>query len=135
MHHARLTPGREVVEVDVAALRALGGRRVDAAARVETPKPADSKNELDRAPEHLADTDTHLDTLGHARAATRWNQRSQRAEIDRLAEGWQRGRGYWAGRVDELTHELERRPAAQEPTLSRARDPLIAVEHSQKTPR
>lgn len=91
--------------------------------------------QLNHANERLADYATRLDFLRDERAETRWHQRGRRAEIDRLAENWQRGLSHWQDQVDRLTGELAERPVPHEPDLWRARDPLEKLDPARELQR
>ena len=81
-------------------------------------------SELGRARHELTYIDGQLEALRAARSGLRWYQRAARQELARRIDGWQRPRAHWLGEAERLARELDARPEALVPPLSRARDPL-----------
>jgi hypothetical protein len=84
--------------------------------------------DLDRARERLVEIETRLGGLLEEHAQIRWYQRSRRARVERVIDGWQRGRHRCEEEIAWLTGRLEQRPAAHETELRRAGDPLAGFE-------
>jgi hypothetical protein len=84
--------------------------------------------DLDRAHDHLVEIETRLGALRDEHAQTHWYERSRRADVERIIDGWQRGRDHWQAEIALLTDQLEQRPAPHEPKLWRGGDPLATLE-------
>jgi Ti-type conjugative transfer relaxase TraA len=83
----------------------------------------------------LAGIEQRLKALRDDYRAARWYQRGRRAEVERRIDGALGDRRRSVGEVERLRSELERRPAAREPSCWRATDPLVAFQPSARVTR
>jgi hypothetical protein len=87
--------------------------------------------DLERARGQLAEIDARLDDLRSQSARVRWYRRARRVELDRVADGWLRGRAHWHGEVERLGNEV----AEAAPAFGRAADPLARFDRATRSVR
>jgi len=82
---------------------------------------------LERAQRRLSGAESRLAALQAERQRTRWYQRSQRANLERLIEQCHDDRQRRMLEVERLARPLELPAAVERPMLRRGRDPLAPL--------